>query len=109
MGRVFSVALVFVLAFAGCGKTAAPAPTKEKMSTETKSMVDQFVDKARKKQAGVSELTVLLETLEARAKDLGGGHQAVVEAAKKLQAAYGKKATDVEKELDGLSQAASAL
>jgi hypothetical protein len=52
---------------------------------------------------------VLLETLEARAKEFGEGHKQVLDAAKGLQAAYGKSASEVNQKLDELSQAASKL
>lgn len=104
-----SLTLLCALAFVGCGGTKAPAPTKDKMSAETKTMVGQCAGKARNKQAGAAELAVLLETLEARSKEFGEGHKKVLDAAKGLQAAYGKSASEVNQKLDELSQAAAKL
>lgn len=109
MVRLLSLALFFALAFAGCGGSKAPTPTKDAMSAETKTMIGQFVDKARKKQVGAAELAVLLETLEGRAKEFGEGHKQVLEAAKGLQSAYGKSESEVEQRIEELSQAASKL
>lgn len=109
MGRLLSLTLLCALAFAGCGGAKAPAPTKDTMSAETKTMVGQFVDKARNRQAGAPELAVLLETLEGRAKEFGEGHKKVLDAAKALQSAFGKSPSEVNQKLDELSQAAAKL
>lgn len=109
MAKRFAWLVLLAFVLAGCGGTKAPAPTKDTMSAETKAMVGQFVDKARNKQAGAAELSVLLETLEGRAREFGEGHQQVLDAAKALQAAYGKSTSEVNQRLDQLSQAASKL
>lgn len=109
MGKLFSLAMIVALAFAGCGKATAPPPSKANLSAETKTLVSQFVDKANKRQAGRAELTVLVENLEARSKELGAGHKPVLDAAKALQAAYGKSPTEVKQRLEELSQAAAKL
>lgn len=110
MEKLLSLAVLLTLVFAGCGgATKAPAPTKDKMSAETKAMVTQFVDKARSKQAGATELAAMLETLEGRAKEFGEGHKQVLEAAKAFQAASGKSPSEMNQKLDALSQAASKL
>jgi hypothetical protein len=100
------------MALAGCGPKAAP-PAKDKVAAETKSMVSQFVEKAKTQppKAVATDLTVLIENLEARAKAQGGAHQQVLDAAKELQKnLQGSPArAQINQQLDKLNQAASSL
>lgn len=108
VGFVVAVCLIA----AGCG-AKAPPPAKEKMAAETKTLVSQFVTKAKTQapKAAASDLAVLLENLEARLKDQGGAYQQLVDAAKELQKTLqGSPARpQINQQLDKLSQAASSL
>jgi hypothetical protein len=104
--------LAVCLGLPGCGPKASP-PAKEKVAAETKTLVHQFVTKAKSQapKAAAADLAVLLENLEARAKDQGGGYQKLLDAAKELQKTLQGSAArpQINQQLDELSQAASSL
>jgi hypothetical protein len=110
--KLAAFGLMVCLALAGCGSKAA-APAKDKMAGETKTLVTDFVKKAKTQppKTAATNLTALLESLEARAKQYGGNYDALLEAAKQLQTSYQKTTPPktIHEQLDKLSQAASSL
>lgn len=73
LGRKWIVPGLLIVLLAGCGGESTPAPTTAQIGTAVKERFDSFVETALKnpKQAA-TEMTILMESLDAYARDYGG-------------------------------------
>lgn len=109
-----SLLLLCALFLTGCdsGIPTVPPPSDTEIGQMAKTRVNGFVQKAKAQPAkAASELTLLLESLEAFAHDQGGPYVELRDTAKQLQAMYQRKAPkqEIEGQLDKLAHQAATL
>lgn len=105
--------LLGLVFFAACtsDKTAPPPPAEE-TARAVKTQVDQFLAAAKvQPKSAPKQLALLLESLEARARDDAGRYAGLLDAAKALQTKYQAKANpaEIEQQIDALRQATAKL
>ena len=112
--RVFALLCLVLACTLGCGPTGnrGPAPDLSMMSKSVSDAVNDFVAQAKKSPAQAPQkLAILMESLEADARDFGAGFVTVRDAAQELKSLYERKAptAEIDAQLDKLKAQADAL
>jgi len=110
--KSFCVVLLFCSTFMGCGGGSAPKPKTTEIATLAKSSVNSTAERiATSPKSASQEMALLLESLEAYARDYGGSFKELLATAKSVQSELSASPDQakVESELVRLKGAADKL